>query len=386
MLSPEKTFAQLRGQGITFFTGVPDSLLADFCAYVTDHAAEDDHVITANEGNAVALATGHFLGTGKPALVYMQNSGLGNAVNPLLSLADGEVYGIPMLLMIGWRGEPGVKDEPQHVKQGRVMTALLDAMEIPWFELDAGMEDAGEVIAEACRLMRERLVPVALLVRKGAFGKYKLQKDRVTNYPMNREAAVKRIVDLLGPTDVVIATTGKTSRELYEYRAARGDGHGNDFLTVGGMGHTASIAMGVATAQPDRRVICLDGDGSVLMHMGALAIIGQSGLCNLVHVVINNGAHDSVGGQPTTGFEVDFVRIAQACGYARALSVSEPGDVAQALSQLAGVEGPALLEVRVNKGARDDLGRPKSRPFENRDALMRQLGLEAPAANGAGQP
>jgi phosphonopyruvate decarboxylase len=376
MLQPQKTFEQLRAQGIRLFTGVPDSLLADFCAYVTDHAPEQDHVITANEGNAVALAAGHYLGTGHPGLVYMQNSGLGNAVNPLLSLADADVYSIPMLLLIGWRGEPGVKDEPQHVKQGRVMTAMLDAMEVPWFELDASMDDAGEVIAKACELMGERKVPVALLVRKGAFAKYRLQKDRVTQFPMNREAAVKCVVDLLGADDVVISTTGKTSRELYEYRVARGDGHGNDFLTVGAMGHTASIAMGVAQARPEQRVVCLDGDGSVLMHMGALAIIGQSGLRNLLHLVINNGAHDSVGGQPTAGFDVDFVRIAQACGYSQALSVSEPGDVAAALSRLAGAEGPVLLEIRVNKGARDDLGRPKSTPVENRDALMQRLGVQ----------
>jgi len=374
MLQPERTFEQIRAQGVSLFTGVPDSLLADFCAYVTDHAADSDHVITANEGNAIALAAGHYLGTGRPALVYMQNSGLGNAVNPLLSLADEEVYSLPMLLLIGWRGEPGVKDEPQHVKQGRVMTAMLDSMEVPWFELDATMDDAGEVIAKACGLMRERKIPVALLVRKGAFAKYKLKKDRVTDFPMDREGAVKCIVDLLGNDDVVIATTGKTSRELYEYRAARGDGHGSDFLTVGAMGHTASIAMGVARAQPGRRVVCIDGDGSVLMHMGSLAIIGQSGLSNLVHVVINNGAHDSVGGQPTAGFEVDLVGVARACGYKQALSVSAAKDVKSALSQLSAGEGPVLLEIRVNKGARDDLGRPKSTPVENRDALMKRLG------------
>lgn len=376
MLQPDRTFQQLRDQGIRLFTGVPDSLLADFCAYVTDHASAEDHVITANEGNAIALAAGHYLGTGRSALVYMQNSGLGNAVNPLLSLADGEVYSIPMLLLIGWRGETGVKDEPQHVKQGRVMTAMLDAMEIPWFELDASMDDAGGVIGRACDVMRGRKVPVVLLVRKGTFAKYKLCKDRTTDFPMNREAAVKCVVDLLGRDDIVISTTGKTSRELYEYRAARGDGHGNDFLTVGSMGHTSSIAMGVAQAQPGRRIICLDGDGSLLMHMGAMAIVGRSGLRNLVHVVINNGAHDSVGGQPTVGFEVDFVGVAQACGYARAISVRQPSEVASALDRLSGADGPVFLEIRVNKGAREDLGRPKSSPIENRNALMRNLGVQ----------
>src|SRR5690554_2479573 len=375
MLASDAVHELIRKQGVNFFAGVPDSLLADFCAYVTDHMDDDAHVITANEGNAVALAAGHYLGTGEPALVYMQNSGLGNAVNPLLSLADEEVYSIPMLLMIGWRGEPGVKDEPQHVKQGRVMVPMLDAMEVPWFELHAGMDDIEAVITRACALMRERSGPVALLVRKGAFEKYKLQKTVQTSFPMNREGAVKCIVDLLGDDDVVISTTGKTSRELYEYRAARGDGHGNDFLTVGAMGHTSSIAMGVARGQRDRRVICLDGDGSVLMHMGALAIVGQSGLGNFVHVVVNNGAHDSVGGQPTAGFEIDLVASAKACGYRHASSVTTAKDAREAFAGFAGNDGPVLLEIRVNKGARDDLGRPRSTPVENRDALMKRLGL-----------
>jgi phosphonopyruvate decarboxylase len=365
-------FELIRAQGVRFFAGVPDSLLKDFCAYVTDHAAAEDHVITANEGNAVALAAGHFLGTGKPGLVYMQNSGLGNAVNPLLSLADAEVYSIPMLLLIGWRGESGVKDEPQHVKQGRVMTDMLDAMEIPWFIVDA-KTDAASVISKACAVMREKMAPVALLVRKDAFEKYKLSKDRLADYPMNREAAIKRVVESLNANDVVVATTGMTSRELYEYRVARGDGHGNDFLTVGAMGHTASIAMGLARARPERRVICLDGDGSVIMHMGALAVIGQSGLKNFLHVVINNGAHDSVGGQPTVGFDMNLVRIAEACGYCRALSASSAEDLGRAFAELG--SGPALLEVRVTKGARADLGRPKSGPLENREAFMKKLGL-----------
>ncbi|MDQ2069902.1 phosphonopyruvate decarboxylase [Natronospira bacteriovora] len=375
MHQPKAVYASIRDQGIRFFTGVPDSLLKDFCAYVTDHAADEDHVITANEGNAVSLAAGHFLGTGEPALVYMQNSGIGNAVNPLLSLADPEVYGVPMLLMIGWRGEPGVKDEPQHVKQGRVMTELMDAMEIPWYELSSETTDSEAVVAEACRQMREKSMPVALLVRKGAFDKYKLQKDVVTDYPMNREGAVKCVIDLLSADDVVISTTGKTSRELYEYRAERGDGHGSDFLTVGAMGHTASIAMGVARAQPERKVICLDGDGSVLMHMGALAVIGQSSMANFMHVVINNGAHDSVGGQPTVGFQMKLPEIASACGYQAVASVHEADDVKAEMARLRQHKGPVLLEIKTNKGARDDLGRPRTTPIENRDAFMRRLGL-----------
>ena len=376
MLSPELVFKRLQAQNINFFTGVPDSLLKDFCAYITDHTGESDHVIAANEGNAVAMAAGHFLGTGQPALVYLQNSGIGNTVNPLLSLADVEVYSIPMLLMIGWRGEPGVKDEPQHVKQGRVMTTMLDAMEVPWFVLDAGTTDPEAVITGAAAKMRQTMGPVALLVRKGAFEKYKLRKESATNFDLNREGAIKCIIDLLSKDDIVISTTGMSSRELYEYRAARGDGHGNDFLTVGAMGHTASIALGVARSRPEQRVVCLDGDGSVIMHMGSLAIIGQSDQKNFVHIVINNGAHDSVGGQPTAGFGIDLVAIAKACGYNRATSVTTSAEMERVLDSHLEVSGPVLIEVRVNKGSRPDLGRPKSTPVENRDALMQRLRTE----------
>lgn len=374
MLDCSAVYALVHEQGLRFFTGVPDSLLKDFCAYVTDHVPETDHVIAANEGNAVALAMGHFLGTGEAALVYMQNSGIGNAVNPLLSLADPEVYSIPMLLVIGWRGEPGVKDEPQHVKQGRRMTELLDALEVPWFLLPATIDDAGSAIAEAGRTMRERAGPVALLVRADTFGRYDLKRDVVTDFPMNREDAVKCVAGRLQAEDVIVATTGKASRELYEYREAQG-APGKDFLTVGGMGHTASIAMGIARVRPERLVVCLDGDGSVIMHMGALGVIANSAPANLLHVVINNGAHDSVGGQPTVGYDIDLPGIARACGYREAVSVSEPREVEEQLDRLRSQSGPALLEIKVNKGARADLGRPKSTPLQNREALMSQLGL-----------
>jgi phosphonopyruvate decarboxylase len=374
MLDCSAVYSLVREQSLRFFTGVPDSLLKDFCAYITDHVPQDEHVIAANEGNAVALAMGHFLGTGEPALVYMQNSGIGNAVNPLLSLADPEVYSIPMLLVIGWRGEPGVKDEPQHVKQGRRMTELLDAMEVPWFLLPSSIAEAGTTIAEAGRTMRERAGPVALLVRADTFGRYDLKRDVVTGFPMNREDAVKCVAGRLQEEDVIVATTGKTSRELYEYRQAQGT-HRKDFLTVGGMGHTASIAMGIARARPERLVVCLDGDGSVIMHMGALGVIAHSGPANLLHVVINNGAHDSVGGQPTVGYDIDLPGIALACGYRESVSVSEPGEVEEQLDRLRRQSGPTLLEIKVNKGARADLGRPKSTPLANREALMSQLGL-----------
>ncbi len=378
MLSPDRAFTILKDQGITFFTGVPDSLLKDFCAYVTDHMEEQTHIIAANEGNAIALAAGWFLAGGEPALVYMQNSGIGNAINPLLSLADPEIYSIPMLIMVGWRGEPGKKDEPQHIKQGRILIKMLETLELPSFVLDENTKDPETVITRACQIMKERMMPVVLVVSSDVFFTYKLQKEIKTNYGMSREEAMKIIINLLDSRDLVISTTGKLSRELYEYREIRGEGHGNDFLTVGSMGHTSSIAMGVAARRPDRRVFCFDGDGSAIMHMGAFAIIGQSGLKNFIHVVFNNGAHDSVGGQPTVCFSIDIPLIAQACGYREALSVSEPADIEKAMSRFLMIDGPALLEIRIKRGARPDLGRPKSTPLENRNAFMTNLGSTKP--------
>jgi len=375
MIQPSVFFNELSKRGVDFFAGVPDSLLKDFCAYLTDHVDDSQHVISANEGNAVALAAGHYLGTRRPALVYMQNSGLGNSVNPLLSLCDPEVYGLPVLLMIGWRGEPGVKDEPQHIKQGRISPALLDVMKIPWQIIDQGTMDIPEILDRALVQMRSMEGPAALLVHKGAFAPYKLKKNKQSHYPLVREQAIQRLTEKLGPSDLVVATTGMPSRELYEFRVSSGDGVGNDFLTVGSMGHAASIALGLARSQPERRVICLDGDGSVLMHMGSLAIIGQSRQVNLIHVVLNNGAHDSVGGQPTCAYSIDIAGIARSCGYREAMMAEYPELIDQAFLTMLSKNGPSLLEIRINKGARADLGRPKSTPAENRDAFMEGLSV-----------
>lgn len=377
MIQTEHFFKALAKHGIAFFTGVPDSLLKDFCAYVTDHVDESNHLITANEGNAVALSAGHYLGTGRPGLVYLQNSGLGNTVNPLLSLNDPEVYGLPVLLMIGWRGEPSVKDEPQHIKQGRITPALLDAMEVPWQVVDSSCVDVDGIVEAAMAQMHDRSGPAALLVKKGAFAPYALKKNTQSHYPLVREQAIESLIDHLDPRDKVVATTGMLARELHELRMARGEGMGNDFLTVGSMGHAVSIALGLARSQPERRVICLDGDGSILMHMGSLAIVGQSGQENLIHVVLNNGAHDSVGGQPTCAFSIDIATIAKACGYKHARVVELPDAVDKAFKYLLSIAGPSLLEIRINKGSRCDLGRPQSTPADNRDALMIELGVKS---------
>lgn len=371
MLAPADLLAGLRRRGVDFFTGVPDSLLAPFCAQVEDDCTPQQHVIAANEGNAVALAAGFHLGSGRLAAVYLQNSGLGNAINPLTSLTDGEVYRIPLLLIVGWRGEPGVADEPQHVKQGRITPEQLRLLEIPYLLLDVGSA-LETVLDDAFALLAHLQTPVALLVRKGALGPYVAQRSAVRSASLGREDALREILALVRPDDAIVATTGKTSRELHELRLARGE-RPRDFLCVGNMGHTSSLALGVALGNPRRRVICLDGDGSLLMHLGALATIGAVCPPNLLHVLLNNGAHESVGGQPTVADGMDFAALAQATGYAAHRQVDSLAALQGCWPTLDTYAGPVLLEIVITQGGRADLGRPSGTPAENKRAFIEAI-------------
>lgn len=370
MINCKQFYNKLVEKGIDFFAGVPDSLLKNFCAYITDNAVPEKYTITANEGGAIALATGYHLATGKIGLVYMQNSGQGNAVNPLISLADPEVYSIPLLMIIGWRGEPGKKDEPQHLKQGKITLSLLETMGIAHEVLSEDISEAEKSIDNAVQHMTENNAPYALIIKKGTFESYELQNKIKTSYDLMREQAVNLVIDQLDQRDIVVSTTGKTSRELFEYREELKHEHGKDFLTVGSMGHSSQIALGIALSKPDRQVYCLDGDGAVIMHLGSLAIIGSKAPKNFKHIIFNNGAHDSVGGQPTVGFEIDIPAIAKACGYKTTLCAEKTEDIKEKILQLKTCEGPALLEIKVNKGARKDLGRPTTTPQENKKAFM----------------
>jgi phosphonopyruvate decarboxylase len=362
----------LAARGVEFYAGVPDSLLKPVCFYLADHAG-DKHVVAANEGGAVALACGYHLATGSVPLVYLQNSGQGNTINPLLSLADPDVYSIPMLLLIGWRGESGVKDEPQHVKQGKVTVGLLEAMDIPFRILSPEPEEAKRSVDELLAIAVAESRPVTLLVRKNTFEPYKPKNQAVGNFEMTREQAIEAVVSCLGETEAIVSTTGHISRELYEYRDRAGEGHQREFLTVGSMGHASQIAMGIALAKPDRQVFCLDGDGAMLMHMGGTAIVGAAGVTNFKHVILNNGVHDSVGGMATAGLSVSFTGIAKACGYTDAWRIEGREDLAEKVAQLRSARGPAMLEIMVRKGARADLGRPKTSPIENKTAFTEFL-------------
>jgi phosphonopyruvate decarboxylase len=370
VIDPREFLRLLRGQGVTYFAGVPDSLLQDFCASVADDAGPGEHLVAANEGGAVASAIGYHLATGRTPLVYMQNSGLGNALNPLLSLADPSVYAVPMLLLIGWRGEPGTPDEPQHRKQGAVTLALLEAAQIPHTVVDAHTAEAEGLLRSV--LERPLRGPHALVVRKGTFAAYPAEAPK-TAASLRREDVIGLVVESVEPADVMVASTGVIARELYACRARRGQGHERDFLVIGGMGHASQIAHTLAAHRRGGQVYCLDGDGAVLMHMGALALIGANPLGSFRHLVLNNGTHESVGGQPTVGLSVDFPALGRALGYAAAGRVATLDELPRALSDLRRAAGPALLEIRVATGHRADLGRPASAPADDKQALMNHL-------------
>ena len=369
-----KVEALMKLMGAEFYTGVPDSQLKALCNCLMQTYGTDPrhHIIAANEGNCAALAAGYHLATGKVPVVYMQHSGEGNVINPAASLLSREVYAIPMIFVIGWRGEPGVHDEPQHVYQGKVTVKLLDDMEIPSFII--GKDTAEEEVAAAMERFRPLLAQgrdVAFVVRKGA-----LEYDGPTAYwnknSMSREEIIRRVLAASGE-DPIVSTTGKASRELFELREAAGQGHRYDFLTVGSMGHSSSIALGVALNLPAQRVWCIDGDVAVLMHMGAMAVLGAYRPNNLIHVVINNAAHETVGGMPTVAGKIDLIGIAKACGYPNAVRVESYTALEQALEDAKQAGALTLIEVRAALGARANLGRPTTTALENKAAFMEYL-------------
>ena len=357
-----------------FYTGVPDSQLKALCDYLmyTYGIDKNHHIIAANEGNCTALAAGYHLATGKVPVVYMQNSGEGNIINPVASLLNDAVYAIPAIFIVGWRGEPGLHDEPQHVYQGKVTTKLLEDMDIQYMIIDS-TTTIDEI--KKCMIDFEKLLDmgksVAFVVRKGSF----LFDKKVTyqnENTMKREEIIQHILKISGE-DPIISTTGKASREVFEIRESNGQGHKYDFLTVGSMGHSSSIAMGVAINKPGQKIWCIDGDGAVLMHMGSMAVIGANKINNLVHIVINNGAHETVGGMNTVADKIDLIAIAKACGYEYAVSVDNFDKLDVELKKVKTLNELAMIEVKCSIGAREDLGRPTTTALENKINFMDYL-------------
>ncbi len=372
-IKPAEFYDQLSSHGVEFFTGIPDSLLKEFCLCIDDRIPGDKHIIAANEGNAVALATGYYLAQKSLPLVYMQNSGLGNAINPLLSLCDPDVYSIPLLVMVGWRGEPGVKDEPQHAKQGKVQLELLDAMDIPYEIISKDDDQFAKKISNAIEIAKTENRPVALLIKKGTFEKYSNDTQCSDDQGMNREEALEIILGNLDDNAIVVSTTGKTSREIFEIREKNRQSHEKDFLTVGSMGHCSAIALGIALAKPHRQVVCIDGDGAMLMHLGSLTSIATLKPKNFRHILMNNEVHESVGGQETSAKKLDLSAIVEAVGSSKMFKAETSDDLESNFNDFISCTGPSFLEVKIRPGSREDLGRPTIKPVDNKENFMKFL-------------
>ena len=371
MIDVKDIISYFESKNVNFFTGVPDSQLSSFCDYVEENC---ENIIAANEGNALAIATGYNLATDKYPVVYLQNSGLGNIVNPVTSLTHKKVYSIPVIYVIGWRGEPGVHDEPQHIKQGAITPNLLDLLDISYFNITKDTE-FGDFKYTFENDFFEKLnngESVAILVSKESFMDYKIIKEN--DNLLTREQAIQTIVDYLTEEDIVISTTGKSSRELFEYRETLNQGHGNDFLTVGSMGHSSSIALGVAL-NTDKRVFCFDGDGALLMHMGAVALIGSKKPKNFYHVMFNNSAHESVGGLPTIMNMIEIEDLVVSCGYYKVYNARNHEELKEILPLFIKDNGPVFLTIDVDISSRKDLGRPSTTPNENKNEFKKRLGL-----------
>ncbi len=358
---------------LDFFTGVPDSTFKEWMTFLDDNdGIALRNIVACNECEAVAIAAGYHLGTGKIGIVYMQNSGEGKAVNPLASLCDPEVYSIPVILMIGWRGEPGIKDEPQHKKMGRVMLPLLEVLDIPFKILPDKMEEAADVIGEIKEIAHQQSSPVALIVRNRVLDAYHSNKKRIDDFEMTREEAIKTIINELEEKAIIVSTTGKTSRELFEHRLACGR-RAEDFYTVGSMGCASSIAFGISLQHRTKNVYVFDGDGAALMQMGAFSTIGHYKPENFTHFLIDNNSHESTGGQPTNSDSVDFVKVALACGYEFAEEVKTRKELVENISRIKSEKGPKILVIKVKKGSRKDLGRPSAPPLENKKQFMKHV-------------
>lgn len=372
MLDQKFVFEELERQGVTFFTGVPDSYLNGFCNYMQSQCPERN-IIAANEGNAIGIAAGHYFASRKIPLVYMQNSGIGNSLNPLASLVNKHVYAVPMLLLIGWRGQPGTGDWPQHKLQGEITLKLMDAMHIPYYILPDDNNEFVKGVQTAVNYCRRNRQPFALIAPKDVMAGEKLNKKDII-YPMSREEAIEVILDQMPKDTIFLATTGRATRELFFLRKKRGERRECDFLNVGAMGHTSSVALGIALAKPERKVVVLDGDCAAMMHMGAMTMVSKLEAPNLFHIVLNNGAHESVGGQPSVGYKIDFTKIAEGCGYKTTrYPITTKEELVEAISKLKNCKKAAFIDIRIHKGLNSKLPSMLFSPLKAIDGFIEEL-------------
>lgn len=373
MVNQNELFAALDKLGVKFFTGVPDSLLNDFCLYLVNNVPDGQHVMAANEGNAIAIAAGNYMATGNIPVVYMQNSGIGNATNPLLSLTHDCVYGIPMILVIGWRGDPSINDHAQHKKQGELTPVLLSDMDIPYQILDAD-DTVVEKFTWAVNKAKEISAPVALIAKKAVLTQKEKKQTYTDSKLMNREEAVAAVVDVLGANAIYLGTTGRATREVHEQLIAHGIGEGHEWQNVGSMGHVSSVGLGLALARPDKRIVVFDGDAAAVMHMGALATNCRYKAGNMLHIVLNNGVNESVGGQPSAGYLIDLTTVAKACGYRTVgHAVETKEELQRIVRENQSGDMPLFIDVHVRQGIRSDMPKLNIDHKAQKEALMRNL-------------
>lgn len=374
MVNQQELFQELDKLGVKFFTGVPDSLLNDFCLYLVNNIPDGQHVMAANEGNAIAIAAGNYMATGNIPVVYMQNSGIGNATNPLLSLTHDCVYGIPMILVIGWRGDPSINDHAQHKKQGELTPVLMSDMDIPYEILDAD-DTVIDKFTWAVNKAKEISAPVALIAKKAILTQKEKKQTYADSKLMNREEAVAAVVDVLGADAIYLGTTGRATREVHEQLIAHGIGEGHEWQNVGSMGHVSSVGLGLALARPDKRIVVFDGDAAAVMHMGALATNCRYKAGNMLHIVLNNGVNESVGGQPSAGYLIDLTTVAKACGYRTVgHAVETREELQQIVRENQSAEMPLFIDVHVRQGIRSDMPKLNIDHKAQKEALMRNLG------------
>lgn len=373
MIEQQKLFTALNNIGLNFFTGVPDSLLNDFCLYLVNNIPDSQHIMAANEGNAIGIAAGYHMATGGIPVVYMQNSGIGNAANPLLSLTHKDVYSMPLILVIGWRGDPAIKDHAQHKKQGELTPVLMDDMDIPYEILDSD-DTVIEKFTWAANTAKEINSPVALIAKKAILTQKEKKQEYADSKLMNREEAISAVIDVFGKNAIYLATTGRATRELHEQIAMHGLSHEIEFLNVGAMGHLSSIGLGLAVSAPDKKIIVFDGDAAAVMHMGSFATNGRYQPSNLIHIVLNNGVNESVGGQMSSGQIIDLTTVAKGCGY-KTLDkfVESKEDFQNAVKQMDSCNHLSFIDVHVRQGIRKDMPGLKIDHRPAKESLMTYL-------------
>jgi phosphonopyruvate decarboxylase len=358
MIDTKKLLIFLEKNNLNFFSGVPDSVLKNFTNLLINKSS---HVLATNEGSAVSIGIGYHLSFNKLPCIYMQNSGLANAINPLISIAHKGVYSIPMMMLIGWRGSPGIKDEPQHLIKGKITKNLLKLLGIK-YEIIESEKDFNK-IKKLINFSKKKKVPVACLFKKGVLKKVNYHKkfsERSTiKNKILRSEVIREILKSIQNNTKIISTTGYTSRELYQIRKNEGYHKGKDFYMIGGMGHSSSVALGAAFKK-NKKILCLDGDGSMLMHLGSLHTVGLMNKNNFKHILLNNQSHESVGGQEISFKRVKMEKLIKGLGYSKYIQLKDKKDLKNKIQSVLKYKGSIFLEVLIEKGAIKNLGRPKN--------------------------